>query len=109
LQNLIGNAFKFTHGGYIEVRVRNLGDQDRVEFSVADTGVGIEADSLERIFKEFEQVKDGSDSHNPGVGLGLSIVKNYLELMNGDIRVESEPGRGSTFIFSVPRAVSLHS
>ncbi len=109
LQNLIGNAVKFTPKGRIEVRVRNLEEQDRVEFSVADTGIGIEADNLEKIFKEFEQVRDGQTSYNYGVGLGLSIVKKYLELMSGDIQVQSEPGQGSTFTFTVPRSLSLHS
>ena len=109
LQNLIGNAFKFTERGCIEVCVRNLRDQDRVQFSVSDTGVGIEAEDLERIFKEFEQVRGGHLANFDGVGLGLSIVKKYLDLLHGDIRVESRPGQGSTFTFSVPRSVSLDS
>ena len=107
LHNLIGNAFKYTSEGSIEVRVRDLPDKGRVEFSVADTGVGIDPANLGRIFEEFEQVKDSGK--NGGVGLGLSIVKKYVELMQGDIRVESEPGKGSKFTFSIPRSVSLHS
>jgi signal transduction histidine kinase len=109
LQNLIGNAFKFTPQGRVEVRVRKLEHQDRVEFAVADTGIGIEADDLEKIFDEFEQIKGIHTGNRSGVGLGLSIVKKYLELMQGDIRVESQPGRGSTFIFSLPRSVVFHS
>ncbi len=109
LQNLIGNAFKFTERGSIEVRVRNICDQDRVQFSVSDTGVGIEPQHLDRIFKEFEQVRDGHLANFDGVGLGLSIVKKYLELLHGDIEVSSRPGEGSTFTFSVPRSVSLDS
>ena len=109
LQNLIGNAFKFTPKGRIEVRVRDLPAKGRVEFTVADTGIGIEADDLGRIFEEFEQVKEPGSGRNGGVGLGLSIVKKYLDLMQGDIQVESEPGRGSKFTFSIPRSVSLHS
>jgi len=109
LQNLIGNAFKFTERGSIEVRVRNVCDQDRVQFSVSDTGVGIEPENLERIFKEFEQVRDGHLANFDGVGLGLSIVKKYLELLHGDIEVVSQPGEGSTFTFSVPRSVSLNA
>jgi signal transduction histidine kinase len=109
LQNLIGNAFKFTQHGCIEVRVRNLCEQDRVQFSVSDTGVGIEAEDLERIFNEFEQVRDGHRANFDGVGLGLSIVKKYLDLLHGEIKVESRPGQGSTFTFSVPRSVSLDS
>jgi len=109
LQNLIGNAFKFTERGSIEVRVRNVCGQDRVQFSVSDTGIGIDPQNLERIFKEFEQVRDGQLTNFDGVGLGLSIVKKYLELLHGDIDVVSRPGEGSTFTFSVPRSVSLDS
>src|SRR5918996_2486970 len=58
LQNLIGNAFKFTSKGRVEVRVRNLRDEDRIQFIVADTGIGIETENLVRIFNEFEQVKE---------------------------------------------------
>jgi signal transduction histidine kinase len=109
LQNLIGNAFKFTPKGSIEVRVRNLAGENRVQFSVSDTGIGIRAEHLDRIFNEFEQVRDSDIGRFDGVGLGLSIVKKYLELMNGDIQVESEPGKGTTFTFTVPASVALHS
>ena len=104
LQNLIGNAFKFTLQGRIDVRIRNLPEQSRVEFCVADTGIGIEADDMGRIFRAFEQIKDAHTGEYNGIGLGLSIVKKYLDLMNGDIRVESRPGEGSTFTFSVPQS-----
>jgi signal transduction histidine kinase len=109
LNNLIGNAFKFTQHGHIEVRVQNIHEQDRVQFTVSDTGVGIEAENLERIFNEFEQVRGGHLANFDGVGLGLSIVKKYLDLLHGEIQVESRPGQGSTFTFSVPRSVSLQS
>jgi len=109
LQNLIGNAFKFTPTGRIEVQVRNLLEQDRIEFRVADTGVGIDAADLEKIFNEFEQIREAHTGNQSGVGLGLSIVKKYLELMQGDIRVESQLGQGSTFTFSLPRTVSTNS
>jgi signal transduction histidine kinase len=107
LQNLIGNAFKYTPSGRVEVRIRNLQELDRIEFSVADTGIGIGPSDLERIFDEFEQVNGSKTQVSSGVGLGLSIVKKYLDLMKGDIRVESAPGEGSTFVFSLPRSVSL--
>lgn len=106
LQNLIGNAFKFTPEGWVAVRVRNLGESKRVEFSVADTGIGIEPASLAKIFDEFEQLNEAHTGNFNGVGLGLSIVKKYLDLMQGDIRVESQPGQGSTFTFSLPRSIS---
>ena len=109
LQNLIGNAFKFTPQGQIRLRVRNLRDLARVEFTIADTGIGIEAQDMDRIFSAFEQIKEAHTGDFNGVGLGLNIVKKYLELMNGDIRVESHPGEGSTFTFSLPHYIPLPS
>jgi signal transduction histidine kinase/HAMP domain-containing protein len=109
LQNLIGNAFKFTPQGRIDVRVRNIPELNRIEFTVADTGIGIEAQDMDRIFSAFEQLQEAHTGDFNGVGLGLNIVKKYLELMKGDIRVESQPGEGSTFTFSVPHSVALHS
>jgi signal transduction histidine kinase len=105
LQNLLGNAFKFTLHGQVKIRVRQLKSSDLIEFSISDTGIGIEAKDLQRIFNEFEQLKDAHTGDYNGVGLGLSIVKKYLELMRGEIRVESEIGTGSTFIFSIPRVL----
>ncbi|MBI2211362.1 MAG: GAF domain-containing protein [Deltaproteobacteria bacterium] len=105
LQNLIGNAFKFTLQGKIEVRVRDLNPKGRVEFSVADTGMGIPAEEIDRIFEQFHQLKEAHTGSYSGVGLGLNIVKRYLEMMRGDIKVESEPGQGSTFIFELPYSI----
>jgi len=109
LQNLLGNAFKFTPNGHVEVRVSNRPDQDRVEFSVADTGIGIAAEDRDRIFNAFEQLKDAHTGHFNGVGLGLNIVRRYLDIMQGEISLESQPGQGSTFTFSVPRSLQLSS
>ncbi|MGH7773070.1 MAG: GAF domain-containing protein [Candidatus Binatia bacterium] len=109
LQNLIGNAFKFTQKGRIEVRVRDLKGEDRIEFSVADTGIGIEEKDLTRIFEQFHQLKEAHTGDYSGVGLGLSIVKRYLELMQGNIQVESQQGKGSTFTFTLPHSVDGHS
>jgi len=102
LQNLIGNAYKFTPRGEIEIRVRDLNGKERIEFAVADTGIGIKQDDLGRIFEEFHQLDEAHTGTYSGVGLGLSIVKKYLELMGGDIRVESRPGEGTTFTFTLP-------
>ena len=109
LQNLIGNAFKFTPRGHIEVRANHRPEQDRVEFVVADSGIGIPVEDQERIFNAFEQVKDGQTGHFNGVGLGLNIVRRYLDLMHGQISVESQPGQGSKFTVSVPRSLPLNS
>lgn len=109
LHNLIGNAFKFTPTGCIEVRVQNRPEQDRVEFTVADTGIGIAAEDQGRIFNAFEQLKEAHTGHFNGVGLGLNIVRRYLDLMQGEISVESQPGHGAKFTFSVPRSLQLNS
>jgi signal transduction histidine kinase len=89
--------------------VRNILERDRVQFSVADTGIGIESEDVRRIFQEFEQIKEAHTGQFDGVGLGLSIVKKYLDLLNGEIRVESEPGHGSIFTFTIPRSLRRHA
>ena len=108
LQNLIGNAYKFTPAGKIEIVVRNLKDKSRLEFAVADTGRGIEEKDLDRIFEEFHQLKEAHTGNFDGFGLGLNIVKKYLDLMEGDIRVDSQPGVGTTFTFTLPYSSSVH-
>jgi signal transduction histidine kinase len=102
LQNLIGNAHKFTPSGSIEIRVRNLKEKKRFEFAVADTGIGIEEKDLGKVFDEFHQLREAHTGNFDGFGLGLNIVKKYLDLMRGDIRVESQPGIGTTFTFTLP-------
>jgi len=107
LQNLIGNAYKFTPDGKIEIVVKNLKDKRRVEFVVADTGLGIEEKDLGKIFEEFHQLKEAHTGHFDGFGLGLNIVKKYLDLMQGDIRVNSQIERGTTFTFTLPYTPSV--
>ncbi|HRZ27664.1 MAG TPA: diguanylate cyclase, partial [Spirochaetota bacterium] len=102
MYNLIGNAFKFTHEGFIKVSARDRGSL--VEICVEDTGIGIEPDRQEDIFKSFVQA-DGSLSRQfGGAGLGLSITKHLVELHGGTIRVESNPGTGSKFMFTLKKA-----
>jgi signal transduction histidine kinase len=86
-----------------------LRDRDRVQFSVADTGTGIESEDVRRIFQEFEQIKEAHTGQFDGVGLGLSIVKKYLDLLDGEIRVESEPRHGSIFTFPIPGSLRCHA
>jgi signal transduction histidine kinase len=105
LQNLLGNACKFTLEGGIEVRVANLSNLNRLEFSVADTGIGIEENEREKIFEEFYQGREAQATNRTGVGLGLSIVKKYLSLMQGEIRVDSRLGKGTTFTFTLPYSI----
>lgn len=99
--NLINNAFKFTDSGRIEVGCR-LADNETLEFYVSDTGIGIPADKQKVVFERFVQLKENSRMNLGGTGLGLSIVKGLLELLGGEIKLESEPGKGSTFTFSIP-------
>jgi signal transduction histidine kinase/CheY-like chemotaxis protein len=100
LYNLIGNAAKFTTRGYIKVTARVTGAQ--LEVCVSDTGEGIPADKLEEIFKSFEQLDTSMTRKHSGAGLGLSITKQLVELQGGSIRVESTPGPGSAFYFTLP-------
>lgn len=102
--NLVGNAIKFTESGDIEVKVkleaRNI-EGIILGFSVRDTGVGIPADKLEKIFGAFSQADSSTTRRYGGTGLGLTISTQLVGLMGGKIWVESEPGKGSTFHFTV--------
>ena len=102
LFNLVENAIKFTDdSGTVTVRASS-GTDDTVIFSIKDTGIGIEKERHENIFEAFTQV-DGSMSRKyGGTGLGLALVRKLVEMHGGSIRVESEPGKGSNFIFEIP-------
>ena len=105
LTNLLDNAVKYTDaGGRIGVYVG--GDDRWVRVSVSDTGAGIPEEDLGRIFERFYRVDKARSRALGGTGLGLSIVKHLVQSMGGEIAVESEPGKGSTFTFSLPRAPS---
>ena len=100
--NLISNAIKYTDEGSVDVTVelqQISGADEMLEVAISDTGIGIGREDLERIFKPFEQL---DQSFRRGTGLGLAITKRLIELMGGDIRVESALGSGTTFSFSVP-------
>ncbi|MBT3260198.1 MAG: hypothetical protein HN366_27630, partial [Deltaproteobacteria bacterium] len=104
LINLVNNAVKFTDRGKIIVVLQVLEkDENRVtlQFSVQDTGIGLSREQRERLFQPFTQAESGTTRKYGGTGLGLSISKRLVTMMGGNIRVESEPGRGSTFIFTV--------
>jgi CheY-like chemotaxis protein/nitrogen-specific signal transduction histidine kinase len=101
--NLLNNALKFTPAsGCIQVRVAREEATDALEVSVADSGRGIPADQLERIFDRLFQVKSGDASTEQGIGLGLYICRELVRLHGGEIRVQSAPGQGSTFSFALP-------
>jgi len=105
LRNLIGNAYKFTDRGTIDIQIHNIKDEKRVEFTIADTGIGIPEPDLDQVFDQFHQTEGAHKGAVDGIGLGLSIVRKYLELMQGEIRVESKVGVGAKFSFTLPYAV----
>ncbi len=99
--NLIGNAVKFTDQGKITFAVQCHDEDDHhahFSFIVKDTGIGIPADKIEKIFEDFEQVRTSRNSYYDGTGLGLAIVKKIVDAMQGTIQVESQVDEGSTFI-----------
>lgn len=105
LSSLIKNAIKFTHTGFIEFgyhTVETLRAPSLLKFYVRDTGIGIQPDQLELIFERFRQGRDMLNRNYEGSGLGLYISKAYVEMLGGQIWVESEMGKGSTFYFTIP-------
>ncbi|MEK7395192.1 MAG: ATP-binding protein, partial [Fibrobacterota bacterium] len=101
LVNLVGNAIKFTRQGSVVVKLvaQNLGEdpaRQRLHFEITDTGAGIRQEDLERIFEPFVQLQQ-----REGTGLGLTITRQFIRLMGGELRVESEPGKGSVFRFAI--------
>ncbi|MFY9926080.1 MAG: ATP-binding protein [Opitutaceae bacterium] len=109
--NLVNNAIKFTPAGSISIQVRRIpldasvratpAGRMRLEITVQDTGIGIPPDRIDRLFKAFSQVDSSTTRKYGGTGLGLAICQRLCQLMNGDIRVESTPGKGSTFTIAI--------
>ena len=104
LLNLVNNALKFTERGRVAVAVNKLRDGagEWTEVHVADTGIGISRENLDKLFQPFSQVDGSATRKYNGTGLGLAISKKFCQMMGGDITVESEPGRGSRFSIRVP-------
>jgi signal transduction histidine kinase len=107
LLNLTSNANKFTDHGTITIdaRQRQEGSRDWVTIAVADTGIGMTPEQMGKLFQEFSQADASTTRKYGGTGLGLAISKRFCQMMGGDITVESEPGRGSTFTIRLPRIV----
>jgi len=108
ISNLISNALKFTSQGGIVVGVRELesdGSHAKLEFSVSDTGIGIPAEGIAKLFQPFSQVDASTTRKHGGTGLGLSIVGALAKLMGGDVGVESTPGQGARFWFTIRAGV----
>jgi PAS domain S-box-containing protein len=104
LTNLVGNAVKFTSKGEVEISVfveEKDNENIKLKFIVRDTGIGIPKDKMDRLFKPFSQVDSSTTRSYGGTGLGLVISKKLVEMMGGEIKVESEEGQGSKFIFTI--------
>lgn len=103
IMNLLGNALKFTSAGYIHLRVKFVdGITPKLRFEVEDTGIGIADNKITYIFNKFSQEQESTTRRFGGTGLGLTISKKLVDLMNGDISVNSKIGLGSTFWFEIP-------
>ena len=100
LFNLVGNAVKFTHRGRVDVQVEHAADRCRIR--ITDTGIGIPADRIERLFQRFSQIDASRTRQYGGSGLGLAISRQLAELMGGDIAAVSVAGEGSTFTLDLP-------
>ena len=106
LENLINNALKFTEHGTVTVSAIYSAAKELLEFKIADTGVGIPREQLSAVFEKFRQVQGANAwTEHGGVGLGLYIVKKYMDLLGGKIHVESRAGEGSTFTLVIPAPV----
>lgn len=109
LNNLISNAIKFTKHGIVEVRSRMVGLKGNthwLEMQVEDTGIGIPADKLDRIWDSFIQLDDFRSRKYEGSGLGLAITRKLIDLMGGEVTVKSEQGKGTTFTVTIPLRIS---
>jgi signal transduction histidine kinase len=102
LVNLMGNAVKFTDRGYVRLRVSRTADEDRVRFTVEDSGPGIPQEHLERIFEAFWQLDQSASRRAGGVGLGLHVTRGIVRSLGGDISVHSTPSQGSAFTIRLP-------
>jgi PAS domain S-box-containing protein len=102
LNNLMSNALKFTHEGRISLLLERT--DGRIVVSVTDTGIGIRAEDLGRLFRPFSQLESDPSRSYEGTGLGLAITRHLLSAMNGTIDLASEPGQGSRFTFTLPEA-----
>lgn len=106
LINLLGNAAKFTKEGTVSLSLRQEDDGDTLFFDITDTGIGMTPDQLSGLFQEFAQADSSITKRFQGTGLGLAICKRLASLLEGDISVVSEEGKGSTFTLRIPRTVS---
>jgi signal transduction histidine kinase len=105
-ENLINNAVKFTEHGTVTISLYYLAPAKTLELTVADTGIGMASERRGVIFEKFRQLQDAHRAlQHGGVGLGLYIVKRYMDILGGEIHLDSEPGKGSTFTMRIPVAL----
>ncbi len=102
LTNIVGNALKFTEAGRVDLYLKQT--KRDVEIKVCDTGIGIAHDKLEAVFEEFVQADDGAQRRYGGSGLGLHITQKLVDLMDGSLKLESQPGSGTTVTITLPRS-----
>src|SRR6266404_5247640 len=104
LLNLVSNANKFTESGTVTIRARRQqqSGRDWITIAVNDTGIGMTTAQMEKLFQEFSQADSSTARQYGGTGLGLAISRRFCQMMDGDITVESELGRGSTFTIRLP-------
>jgi signal transduction histidine kinase/CheY-like chemotaxis protein/HPt (histidine-containing phosphotransfer) domain-containing protein len=102
INNLVNNALKFTHKGFVEIAVKLHDDKNQIRISVKDTGIGIAENKQEEVFKKFTQADVSTSRKYGGTGLGLSITRQLTELMGGEISLESKEGVGTTFHVTIP-------
>lgn len=107
LFNLAGNAIKFTHSGGVEISM--VSEQQDLIVTVKDSGIGMSAEELSRVFNEFEQAKQNTSRHYGGTGLGLAITKRIVEELGGMLKPKSEPGRGTEFRLRIPSVVQARA
>src|SRR5262249_7082139 len=109
LLNLASNANKFTEKGTVTIttQLQRRNGRDWVMVAVTDTGIGMTAEQVSKLFQEFSQASSATSRKYGGTGLGLAISRRFCQMMGGDITVESEPGRGSTFTIRLPRVAEL--
>jgi signal transduction histidine kinase len=100
--NLLSNALKFTHHGTVTIGVRSNAADRALTVSVVDTGIGIAPSDQEKIFEDFRQLDNSPTRAYSGTGLGLSICRRLAQMLNGDISVRSEVGKGSAFTLTLP-------
>ena len=112
LNNFVNNAIKFTEKGEINITaslVKKFDNKVKLKFAIADTGIGISKENQQKIFESFTQADSSTTRKYGGTGLGLTISKNFIQMMNGEVNVISEPGKGSTFEFTSVFEISKKS